>query len=59
MLRADTLKYSGACMAGFIRWIDARWSEWDAAHGYKWLQHTRSPQEHDAFTKWLLEVVTA
>lgn len=50
MIARDRRAHPGGCMAGFIVWTSARWSEWRAETGY------RGPigaAEEERFDRWL------
>lgn len=53
MLAADKERWPGACMCGFICWINDRWTEF--SNNFKRDRHMHLPQDHVDFDAWLTE----
>lgn len=51
-LAADTKRYPGGKMTGFILWISAKWQAWDVLHKHDG-NHARSAEEHGRFDAWI------
>lgn len=51
-LEADTERYPGGQMTGFILWISAKWQAWDAMHKHA-SNHVRDAKEHGEFDEWI------
>lgn len=52
MMDHDLKAWPGGCMAGFLLWMSARWSDWDEAHG----RNPGAPhltQDGNDFDAWL------
>lgn len=52
MLRWDKERFPGACMMGFILWINRKWHEWYEVNGLS-RNHIKSEEDHKNFTRWL------
>jgi len=52
MLEKDREAHPGGCMAGFIVWIDGRWTAWRKIKGYTW-KTVMGPDGYAEFDRWL------
>lgn len=53
MLAADEKDWPGGRMVGFQTWMDRRWRQWAAEHGYSLFDLILTPVEHADFDRWL------
>lgn len=51
-LAHDKDAWPGGSMAGFILWINARWTEWNALTGWP-SGETHGKTQHEEFDLWL------
>jgi hypothetical protein len=52
MFEIDQAAMPGACMYGFMAWIDWKWEQWDQAHGRK-PGEPHGPTDHRCFDRFI------